>query len=407
MKTASSPRGTWRRLFTPGALAALALGAAGCGAPLEEEQELAEAQVESTHQAATATYTLSWPDNRSTGDCRFGDTSLNHQPATNTRASGRLEQSLTISGLSGRRITALQLSGSSTTFKYDDVMLLAYNQQLVMASDRRVAQYSANTTTLGTSPVRYVWGNILNKLIDNQNIQSPWCTSGASTCTVPRTETLGSMSVNIPSFKAVDEAAYSVAASTRTFRLVTIGDNDPAIDCRHGPVTLTLTVTHEPAVEKCDGLDNDLDGLVDEAAGCLQGIHRSFNGTNSFHLYTPNLTEAQSNGYVLERANFFYLSKTQVPGTTPFYRCNGAPGTAWAGLFFFTGDPNCELMNTRYAYSIGNIAPSQLPGTVPLYRAFSPPTGNHFYTTSLAEYNGLASPGWSREGLAGYVWPSP
>ncbi|HZH79255.1 MAG TPA: hypothetical protein VEY88_24755 [Archangium sp.] len=397
-----------RNLFRGTLVGLMALGA-GCGmAPEEQLGDASETRTESTAQALTTTYTLSWASNLSaTGDvCRFGDTSLGHQAATNTYASGRLEQPITISGLAGRRITSIQLNGSSTTFKYDDVMVLAYNKHLVMASDKRVAEYSALTTSLGTSPVLYSWPNIRNKLIDNQAAQSAWCTSGASTCTVPRTEQTGTMNVNVSAFKAVDEAAYPGAPASRTFTLATMGDNDASLDCRHGAVTLTLTVVHEPAVEKCDGLDNDADGVVDDGAGCVQGIHRAYNPTNGFHLYTPNLSETTANGYQLEYQNFFYLSKTQVPGTTPFYYCKAPDG---APHFFYTTQATCELFApSTPSFHIGHIAPTQLPGTVPLYRLFSTVTGDHFYTTNYTESrNVLAVSGWQDEGIAGYVWSTP
>jgi hypothetical protein len=208
-------------------------------------------QLEQATTSVTSTQTLSWPSNLSTTGnlCRFGDTAAGNQVATNTRASGRLEESLTLRGLASRRITSIRVSASANTFKYDDVMLLAYNNHLVMASDRRVAEYSANTTSLGTSPILYTWSNILNKLIDNESIQPPWCGPSATACTVPPTETYGTIDVNIPNFRAVDEAAYPSAPDARTIRLVTMGDNDPDIDCRHGPVTVTITITHELVIQ--------------------------------------------------------------------------------------------------------------------------------------------------------------
>ncbi|HLL04172.1 MAG TPA: hypothetical protein VK539_26535 [Myxococcaceae bacterium] len=392
-------------------LVALMAVGTGCGvAPEELGQEVPESQLAAASQAIASTYTLSWASNLgATGDqCRFGQTSLGHQAATNTYASGRLEEprSTTITGLAGRRITSIQLSSASSTFKYDDVMVLAYNKHLVMASDRRVAQYSAQPSTLGTAPVLYSWANILNKLIDNQNIQSPWCTSGATGCSVPRTETTGTMNVNVPSFTAVDEAAYPGAPNTRTFTLATIGDNDLGTDCRHGAINLTLTVVHEPAVEKCDGLDNDADGKVDDGAGCVQGIHRAYAPATGFHLYTPNLAETGTNGYTLEYQNHFYLGKTQVPGTSPFYYCKEPNGGA---RFFYTTATHCELFApSTPSFHIGFIAPSQLAGTVPLYRAFSHPTGDHFYTPNLAEYQTVTqSADWVAEGIAGYVFTTP
>jgi Repeat of unknown function (DUF5648) len=46
-------------------------------------------------------------------------------------------------------------------------------------------------------------------------------------------------------------------------------------------------------------------------------------------------------------------------------------------------------------------------GTTPLLRAFSPVSGDHFYTTSVAERdNAVANLGYNDEGVACHVFPS-
>jgi len=228
------------------------LMAAGVGCNAGPEAEGIEAEPTQTVSQATTittTYQLSWPAQTVSNKCGFGDTAAGNQVATNSYASGRLEEAVNLSGLAGRRIVSLKLTSASTSFKYDDILLLNYNTHLLMASDKRAAAYSAGAApdSVGTTPIAYAWASILNKDISNERAQAAWCVAGTTTCSVPATETQGSLSISIPDFKAMDELVYRDAPDMRTFRLVTIGDND-AVDCTHGALNLQLEVVTEPAV---------------------------------------------------------------------------------------------------------------------------------------------------------------
>jgi hypothetical protein len=53
------------------------------------------------------------------------------------------------------------------------------------------------------------------------------------------------------------------------------------------------------------------------------------------------------------------------------------------------------------------VLPAAGTGTTPLLRAFSPGTGDHFYTTSASERdNAVAKLGYRDEGVACHVLPS-
>jgi len=267
--------------WTMMALGALLLGS-GCDANLEPEvpREETERLAEARQGLVTETRTLSWAQLSPNKHCAFGDTALNNQAPRNEYASGRKEEPFTLTGLAGRRIVSLKLTNNDPNFKYDDVLLLAYNSQLVMSSDRRAAQYSANSSSLGTAPVSYSWRNILNKDISNQGVLPPWCTSGATSCVVPETEVSGALNVDIPNFRGVDEAAYPSAPDARVFKLVTIGDNDDGTynsgfqssdtDCVHGALTVTVTITHEPAPCRPSSPPLSPSGAVGYGADLLQ-----------------------------------------------------------------------------------------------------------------------------------------
>lgn len=157
--------------------------------------------------------------------------------------------------------------------------------------------------------------------------------------------------------------------------------------------------TCSPPIESCNAVDDDCDDQCDE--GCRHGVHRSNNGTD--HLYCTSETEASCCGYTVEYLNFFYLSATEVPGTTEFWRC-------WRGAatdHFYTQSATCEGADATLEGSIGFIATSDICGTVPLYRLVNGTLQDHFYTTSVAERDSAVSTGWTYEAIAGYVWTSP
>jgi hypothetical protein len=152
--------------------------------------------------------------------------------------------------------------------------------------------------------------------------------------------------------------------------------------------------------EVCNLKDDNCDGNCDDFASCRQGVHRSQG--NGEHFYTTNLTEAQCCGYTLESQNFFYLYKAQTGSLVAFYRCLLANGK-----HFYTKSSNCEgSAGATVEGIIGYIASSTTCGAVPLYRTSK--SGEHFYTTSLAEKNNaVQSLGYTDEGIAGYVWTAP
>ena len=62
--------------------------------------------------------------------------------------------------------------------------------------------------------------------------------------------------------------------------------------------------------EECNGLDDNCDGVCDEdrAGSCRVGMHRSFgNG----HLFTTDLTAAQTAPFSIEQQNYFYLYRSR------------------------------------------------------------------------------------------------
>lgn len=153
--------------------------------------------------------------------------------------------------------------------------------------------------------------------------------------------------------------------------------------------------------ETCNLADDDCDGTCDEGpiVGCRAGVHRSHgNG----HLYTTDLTEAQSAPFNLEAENYFFVYASEVPATRPLFLCPKGGGKR-----FLTSATDCEIGRAPER-TLGYFSASPACGTVPLYRLYHEPSNNHFYTLSAAERdNAVTTYGYVTEGIVGHVWRAP
>ncbi len=150
--------------------------------------------------------------------------------------------------------------------------------------------------------------------------------------------------------------------------------------------------------EECNGLDDNCDGVCDEdrAGSCRVGMHRSFgNG----HLFTTDLTAAQTAPFSIEQQNYFYLYAAASVATETVYLCRKADTK-----HIVTTDSNCEGVGNQLL-TLGAWAMAQECGAVPLHRLYHEPTNNHFYTLSAGERDSAVNNlGYVSEGIAGYVW---
>jgi thioredoxin 1 len=98
---------------------------------------------------------------------------------------------------------------------------------------------------------------------------------------------------------------------------------------------------------------------------------------------------------------------TTAPTTVPLLRAF-SPGS---GDHFYTTDV-AERDNAvaKVGYVNEGVTCQVLPaagtGTTPLLRAFNPTNGDHFYTTSAAERDNAVANGYRNEGIACHVFPS-
>jgi hypothetical protein len=132
-----------------------------------------------------------------------------------------------------------------------------------------------------------------------------------------------------------------------------------------------------------------------------------------FYFYTADATELNqflAAGWKIEKtSDSIYTAIGGTPSLSAFYRVQKML-TGGSTNYFYTANTT-ELYNATnsagYGYSNSVVVGYVLTGTngataAPLYRAYSSTYG-HFYTTSLAEYNGLATNIWIPNGICCYL----
>ncbi len=159
-----------------------------------------------------------------------------------------------------------------------------------------------------------------------------------------------------------------------------------------------------PPGETCDVRDENCDGSCDEGvAGCRAGVHRSYHSVTGEHFYTTSLTEAGCCGFTVEFPSYFYVYAAVHAGLAALHRC-----VLSSGMHFYTTAAGCEGSPGAVDEGVmGYVAGDGTCGATQLYRLWHPTSG-HFYTTSAAERDyAAASLGFTYEGVAGWVWPTP
>jgi alpha-tubulin suppressor-like RCC1 family protein len=174
--------------------------------------------------------------------------------------------------------------------------------------------------------------------------------------------------------------------------------------------TFTLSLTHPSGatVTRTGTILND----DPEPATTTVTQYRLYSDVTKEHLYTTDLNEYNvlgANNWIQEGVAYRMLTNgvyNGVAATIPMYRLYHA------GILqhHWTTDSNEVVVlcaNTQWEYEgvAGYLLPTQATGTVPLYRMSlaSPPI--HLWTTDLNEYDTLATRGWVKEGIIGYVVP--
>lgn len=185
---------------------------------------------------------LAFPDPGVT--CDFGNQgNLGRINRVNT---ARAEQVVLLNLPADADLCEIEFAPSTQSMKYDDEILLTLNHVVVASS----SDFSSLFQVVDGF-VRYDWSRLVNTVqLKSLGPQSNYCAgraSGEGSCSIPKTETLGTMSLTLApdllkrmwiADKASRESGVKPFVS-----FITLGDNDTN-DCRHDGFALDITLKY-------------------------------------------------------------------------------------------------------------------------------------------------------------------
>lgn len=159
------------------------------------------------------------------------------------RVSARVEQTQKINIPENSAICNMQFQFLNQQFRYDDMFLLTFNDVILVSS------YADVVSALPPSAdglLSYAWtGGIAGRNWSGDN--TPYClgvSSGMGSCTIPVTEQTQTMSLNINADLITKISERQVNASENQFKMITVGDDNPGVDCMHSGLNFNVNVTY-------------------------------------------------------------------------------------------------------------------------------------------------------------------
>jgi hypothetical protein len=155
----------------------------------------------------------------------------------NSIMAARIERSISIPVPNGRSICSFSAQSESQTIRYDDHLILAINNNVLLASTTEV-----KSLRMANNGYReYAWQNIRG--LSSGRKGSTFCADGV-TCRLPQSEETGTFSFEL-SQDANRRLFSSLSNEPLTFLLVVTGDDDPEKDCKlYTDLTLTADYTY-------------------------------------------------------------------------------------------------------------------------------------------------------------------
>jgi len=169
-------------------------------------------------------------------DCTWGEDG-NIGPGS-ALVAARIEESFELEIPNDVSVCSLALSAESLDIYYDDEFILGFNDVPLLSSLDWFHQFD-----LEDGLPRYDWASIVGTS-HNDFGGGPSCIEGAIECALPRTETTGPLKLSLSEGLERALMAEANAAGRYEILVVTTGDNDEDLDCRHSELTLSVHYTY-------------------------------------------------------------------------------------------------------------------------------------------------------------------
>lgn len=190
----------------------------------------------------------------------------------------------------------------------------------------------------------------------------------------------------------------------------------PAVS-RFGTTDITITATAPNGDTASTTFHLTVQAVLD-----LTRFRRTYNSNADFHFFTTSLSEFNAviaAGYRDETTKFsgFAVATEPVTGGQTVYRLyNLQRGfhyytTSAAERDFLVGlvppnSPDFGRIGWRYERDEGFMYATQVPGTVEIFRLYNPVTGEHLFTESVDQRNGVLALGtWVQHNRLGFAYP--
>lgn len=169
-------------------------------------------------------------------DCKWNNSSLGNLGKVNGKIQARHEEPVDLAIPAGAVLCDMELDFPEQSFIYDDHVVLALNNRILMNTGSDMHQYLQSD---GSGYI-YDWSKLVGKSQDVGGTRL-YC-NGNSTCNVPSTEQTGKILIDIPK-STIQKIVTMSPQSVNQIKMITTGDDD-ANDCNHTPISFKVKATY-------------------------------------------------------------------------------------------------------------------------------------------------------------------